>query len=167
MNGVYRVFAAALALSMIVLAGCGREAASVPSTSGLRAAVMEADLPTISVDLLIRNPRTEPGRIAVHGVVVQRYVERGAFVMVDVEEFKSCGFAACTDALMPVRLADGAYDGVLPELGAEITVVGHYEPLERGFRFDPDQIHRDGLVILALADHQEKTGHHDCPTCAH
>ena len=152
-----------LAVALFLLSGCGREdppaATSHGNASGevaaldnnqpaLREASLDPSVKTVSVDRLIRNQKDYAGLLAIQGVVVQCFEERGAFVMVDVEEFKSCGLEACTDAAMSVRITRDLYEGSLPRPGHMVTVIGAFEPLDRGFRFDLREVHRDGSVIL-------------------
>jgi hypothetical protein len=158
-----------LAAALLVLPGCGREDAPGATTRGgghevttanteqpaLRAASLDPGVTIVGVDRLIRNQMDYTGLLAVQGVVVQCHEQRGAFVMVDVEEFKTCGFEACTDAAMPVRIARDQYDGALPQPGQAVTLVGTFEALERGFQFDLHEVHRNGSVILAQQRHED------------
>jgi hypothetical protein len=152
-------------LGAFLLSGCEHDAAppaagdaatdvTAPAVTGearsaLRVARLDPDMPSVNVDRLLRNPRDHAGTMAVEGVVVQCFEDRGAFVVVDVEEFKTCGLEACTDAAMPVRFTRDRYEGSLPQPGQMVTLIGHFEPLDRGFRFDLHEVHLEGSVILA------------------
>ncbi len=148
--GSYSGFIAALGLTLIVMTGCGGEStsSSEATVGGLRVATVDTETSLINVDRFLRNPPSESGRIAVHGVVIERHEQRRALVLVDNDEFSSCGYQACTDAIMRLQIKSDSYKGELPEPGETVTIIGDYEPLERGYRFDPDQIHRNGYVIL-------------------
>jgi len=139
---------------MPLLAGCGSAESADATTSvraipSLRPAAIDPETKKLGVESLLRNPDNVEGTIALSGVVVQAFEERGAFVMVDVAEFKSCGLDACTDATMPIRVPSDAFEGTLPEPADFITVIGKFRSLERGFEFDVDEVHYDDNVILA------------------
>jgi hypothetical protein len=141
-----------LLLAVVSLSGCRDDAPSAAADSqhvALRVAQLDPDIPSVNVDRLLRNPNDHTGTMAVEGVVVQCFEERGAFVVVDEEEFRTCGLEACTDAAMPVRFARDQFEGSPPQPGQRVTLVGRFEPLERGFQFDLYEVHRDGAVILA------------------
>jgi hypothetical protein len=138
-------------------AGCG-DHGKADSASGLdagakpdvlREAVIGAGVQAVAVDNLLRRTGDYDGRLAVRGVVVRSVPERGALVLVDVDEFKSCGLNACTDASMPVRIEMGSFEGALPRPGMLVTLIGDYEAQERGFAFELVEIHHDGGVVLA------------------
>ena len=149
--------AVALGLLGLLIAGCGGEEAAVSGSEqaagaervALRAAVVAEGVPTVAVDRLMRHPGDHAGRLAVQGVVVQSVPERGALLLVDLDEFKSCGLNACTDASMPVRVAPAGYEGALPQPGEFVTMIGDFEAGERGFTFELVEIHREGDVVLA------------------
>lgn len=143
--------AAMLVLSVAVLSaagGCGGRAES-DTPVALRAAANDPALVTVAVDRLVRDQRAYAGRLGVQGVIVQSYPERGAFVLVDLAEFKSCGLNACTDAAMPVRFDAGAYEGALPPPGTSVTLIGDFAPDDRGFAFSLLEVQHEGGVILA------------------
>ena len=154
---------ASLLLAMLMSAGCKSDGTAVSKSAPdadaepvvLREASIEAGVLTVAVDRLMRRPNDYAGRLAVQGVVVRSAPERGALVLVDVDEFKSCGLNACTDAAMPVRIAPGSYEGALPQPGAFVTVIGDYEADERGFAFELVEIHHEGGVVLARRTESE------------
>ena len=144
---------ALLAGSIALLGGCGQaqqaDAAGTRDVSALRPASLDPDTAKVAVDVLLRDPGNFDGDIALDGVVVQAFADRGAFVMVDLEEFKSCGLEACTDATFPVRVPSDDFEGTVPQPGDFVTVLGAYRALERGFEFDVREVHYEDAVILA------------------
>ncbi len=117
--------------------------------TGLRPAHVDETVPSIGVESLLRNQQAHSGRLAVEGVVVQCFEERGAFVVVDLDEFNSCGLDACTDAAMPIRIERDEFEGVLPVPGELITLIGDFESVDRGFQFELHEVHLGEAVILA------------------
>ena len=115
----------------------------------LRPAVVPDGVPAVAVSRLVRQPAGHGGRLAVEGVVVRCTPELGAMLLVDLDEFRSCGLNACTDAAMPVRVDLAAYEGVLPPPGASVTMIGDFQALERGFAFELLEVHHEGGVVLA------------------
>lgn len=126
----------------------GAQSADQPAVA-LREATVPDGIVVVPVDRLMRRPDDHVGRLAVEGVVVQSVPERGALLLVDLDEFKSCGLAACTDASMPVRIDAASYEGSLPQPGQLVTMIGDFAAAERGFIFELLEIHREGGVILA------------------
>jgi len=152
-----RLAGVALILGGLIAVGCGgnestgssgAQPADQPAVA-LRAAVVADGVATVAVDRLMRRPGDYAGRLAVEGVVVQSVPERGALLLVDLDEFKSCGLAACTDASMPVRIDLTGYEGTLPQPGELVTMIGDFTAAERGFTFELLEIHREGGVVLA------------------
>ena len=108
--------------------------------TALRPAYVDESIPSLGVESLLRNQETHSGRLAVEGVVVQCFEERGAFVVVDLEEFKSCGLEACTDAAMPIRIERDQFEGVLPVPGELVTLICDFESIDRGFQCELQEV---------------------------
>ena len=164
MTRPFRCSTTVLSLFLAALIGCGGDNSPLADTelnrpgetATLRVARIDSDIPTVGVDRLLRNPQDLSGRVAVQGVVVQSFQNRGAFVVVDIEEFGTCGLHACTDATLPIRITSEQYEGTFPNPAERVTLIGDFESLERGFRFDLHEVHRDGSVILARVGDREE-----------
>ena len=141
-------------LGVLLAGGCNKtgsdeRADAATALVALRPAVVADGVASVPVDRLMRQSASYGGRLAVVGVVVQCTPDRGAMLLVDIDEFKSCGLNACTDAAMPVRIDPAVFDGAMPPPGTPVTMIGDFEALERGFEFSLVEMHHAGGVVLA------------------
>jgi len=107
---------------------------------------------TIGVDQVSADPEAHQGPITIGGVVIKAFPERGLFVLVGEQEFKACGLAGCTTALVPVHFDPAAVDGSCPTPGQTVVVTGHLDMVEHGFTVSLDRVQLDGAVAMARRD---------------
>lgn len=60
-------------------------------TSDSQGGSPESTAATVGVNDFAANPAARQGPVAIEGIVSQVFAERGAFVLIDLTEFESCG----------------------------------------------------------------------------
>lgn len=102
----------------------------------------------LAVDQVAADLEGHQGAIAIRGVVIKTFPERGLFVLVGEQEFAACGLKGCTTSLVPVQFEAAAFDGECPTPGQTVVVNGSLDPVEHGFRVTLDQVLRDDTVVM-------------------
>lgn len=134
------IAAAASAVALILAAGCGGGADA------------------IGVNALAADPMAFSGTVTVKGVV-QNVDAAGQFVVIiDEDEYATCGLYPCAGAgIVPLHVpVDGSpssagtvYSGSMPNIEDFVVVVGEVKSLPQGLVFDVHRMERGGATLLA------------------
>lgn len=94
----------------------------------------------LGVEQLAKAPASYTDRsLQVRGVVSSVVPRKGAFTLIDVDEYKSCGELGCAAYEVPV-----AYLGTLPDTGQVVLVTGRLEQPNPGrYLVRADKVERE------------------------
>ena len=113
---------------------------------------MKSNLPSdvLSVDKVAKNPLAFKGIVKIRGVVSKVFSKRGAFILIDTDEYKGCGLD-CDDQpeqSIPVKVTKEKYKGKLPKLKDTVIVTGRILPQGKGYRFIIKDVKRGKEILI-------------------
>lgn len=113
---------ASLSLILIFVTSCGK----APGDSN-----------SVEIEQILDKPSAFVNKKAlIRGVVNQINSNKQLFSVISQKEFKECGIADCNASeQLPVR-----YQGVLPQVGEKIEIVGIVKQTEEGFIYEAGSI---------------------------
>lgn len=130
----------ALVAVLGLLAGCG---------SGAEA---------IGVNALSADPMAFTGTITVKGVVQDVDAAASRVMIIDEEEYASCGLTPCAGTgIIPLHVplggepssAGSLYSGSLPDIEDTVLVTGEVKSMGQGLVFDVDRIERGSSTLVS------------------
>ncbi len=108
----------------------------------------------ISVAAFDQAQNSLSGRVAIEGRVAEAFPDRGAVVLVDVDNMAGCSDGCCPQAQVPVKVNLADYAGALPAAGQQVVVVGEIVRTDLGFNLQVAQIRHGSDVVLELKGEQ-------------
>jgi hypothetical protein len=135
------------------------EQAAVPAAAAIQAGTQLTLASGESVEVLSVGKFDETqaslnGLVAIEGRVAEVYPERGAMVLVDVENMAGCKDGCCPQAQVPVQVNLSDFTGELPGKDAQIVVIGELHQQELGFEFAVREIRGGNEVLLKQSESQ-------------
>lgn len=108
----------------------------------------------LGVDAFLDAPEKNQGEVAIRGIVSQVFAEKKSFILIDADEFKTCGLE-CPAITLPVRMDRVSMEGVLPRLKDEVVVVADAKSEGKGFSLKVKEVRRGDRLLLRVQGGKE------------
>ena len=130
---------------------------TVLAIAGITLAACGESVEALAVNDVAADPTAYSGDIAVVGVVQEVDSAASSIVLIDEQEYETCGLFPCAGAgLMPLHLPTGGdktetgaeYVGALPDLEQTVVVYGRISGSGSDVSFDVDRIEASGKTLI-------------------
>lgn len=103
----------------------------------------------LGVDAFSEAPETYQGEVALRGIVSQVFAEKNSFILIDKDEYKTCGIE-CPVVTLPIRMDRVSVEGVLPRVKDEVVVVADAKAEGKGFTLKVKEVRRGDRLLLRV-----------------
>ena len=97
-------------------------------------------VPVVGVVKLDQEPTAYKGQVAVIGTVETVVADKHAFTLCDAGAEVGCKDGCCPASKFPVKVPVEEFDGKLPEVNQQVTVIGVLTPGETGYSFAVQEV---------------------------
>lgn len=148
---VIGVATCAALIAILVLGRGGFRAGSKLPESAAQATSAPTVLPNgmkaVGVAAVYQDPTSYAGPVAIEGIVHEVFPSRGAFILIDVREFETCGLV-CPNEKVPVFAPSDEFNGQMPAVKDHLVAIGDLRTKGQGFEFTAREILREGKPLL-------------------
>jgi hypothetical protein len=116
-----------------------------------------ASIPVVGVVKLDENPTAHKGQVAVMGLVETVLPDKHAFTLCDCTAEVGCKDGCCPAVKFPVNVPDDKFEGKLPEVSQQVTVIGTLTPGKTGYSFEIAEVRVGDATTITRKDATKTT----------